>query len=167
MAEFAPAFDAMILNEGGFVLHDVPGDKGGQTYAGIARNRWPDWAGWKGIDRGETPPTQLVRDFYKRNFWDVVQGDELPQAVARTLFDFAVNAGVGTAIKLAQLTLGLAADGALGPKTVEALKTVDSEMFKARYALAKLARYEAIVTRDASQRQFLLGWLRRTLKEAS
>ena len=44
MADFLPAYEAMIRNEGGYVLHDVPGDRGGQTYAGIARNmnlRWP------------------------------------------------------------------------------------------------------------------------------
>ena len=37
----------------------------------------------------------------------------------------------------------------------------------ARYALAKLARYAQIITRDSSQRGFLLGWVRRVLKEAA
>jgi len=34
----------------------------------------------------------------------------------------------------------------------------------AYYALAKIARYRDIVTRDRSQMKFLLGWLNRTLK---
>ena len=46
MADFLPAYEAMIRNEGGYVLHDVPGDRGGMTYAGIARNMNPQWPGW-------------------------------------------------------------------------------------------------------------------------
>ena len=38
MAQFEPAFELMIKDEGGYVLHDVEGDTGGMTYAGIARN---------------------------------------------------------------------------------------------------------------------------------
>jgi lysozyme family protein len=38
MANFDPAFDKMIRNEGGFKLTNIEGDRGGQTYAGIARN---------------------------------------------------------------------------------------------------------------------------------
>ena len=37
MAEFAPAFEEMIRDEGGYQLTAIPGDNGGQTYAGIAR----------------------------------------------------------------------------------------------------------------------------------
>ncbi len=39
MAQFEPAFELMIRDEGGYVLHEVPGDTGGMTYAGIARNK--------------------------------------------------------------------------------------------------------------------------------
>lgn len=38
MSDFAVAYERMIRNEGGYVLHQVAGDRGGQTYAGIARN---------------------------------------------------------------------------------------------------------------------------------
>ena len=37
MANFDPAFDKMIRNEGGFKLTNIEGDRGGQTYAGIER----------------------------------------------------------------------------------------------------------------------------------
>lgn len=69
MAEFLPAFERMIVNEGGYVLHTVAGDRGGMTYAGIARNFHPGWPGWRVIDQGETPPAELVRQFYRSNFW--------------------------------------------------------------------------------------------------
>jgi lysozyme family protein len=168
MADFSPAFESMIRNEGGYRLHSVPGDRGGMTYAGIARNRWPRWAGWPDIDAGATPASTLVKDFYRAEFWNKVRGDEIEsQAVARTIFDFAVNAGVGTAVKLAQLVVGQTPDGALGPKTLAALGAADPDRFVLSYALAKIARYRDIVTRDRSQQTFLLGWINRTLSEVA
>lgn len=167
MADFLQAFESMIQNEGGYKLHDVAGDRGGQTYAGIARNMHPQWAGWRDIDAGQIPETELVRQFYRANFWDRIRGDDIShQAVARNLFDFAVNAGPATAIKLAQLVVGATPDGALGPKTLAALNACDPELFRASYALAKVARYRDIVTKDRTQQKFLLGWINRTLREA-
>lgn len=168
MADFSSAFERMIVNEGGYVLHTVAGDKGGMTYAGIARNRWPQWAGWSVIDAGGEPQADLVRGFYRANFWTALRLEEVnDQDVARTLFDFGVNAGVGTAAKLAQVVVGTTPDGRIGPKSLAAINAADPALFLARYALAKLARYEQIVTRDRSQGKFLLGWVRRTLKEAA
>ena len=48
MAEFLPAFERMIVNEGGYVLHTVKDDRGGATYAGLAAtahiaNEWRIW----------------------------------------------------------------------------------------------------------------------------
>lgn len=168
MADFLPAFERMIVNEGGYVLHTVQNDRGGMTYAGIARNAWPKWAGWQIIDAGGEPQADLVRGFYRANFWTPLRLEEVvDQRVAQTLFDFAVNAGVGTAAKLAQITVGTTPDGRMGPKSLAALNGVEPNLFLARFALAKLARYEQIVTRDPKQRSFLLGWVRRTLKEAA
>ena len=53
MAQFEPAFEQMIRDEGGYVLHEVPGDTGGMTYAGIARNKNPQWNGWALVDKKE------------------------------------------------------------------------------------------------------------------
>lgn len=168
MADFSPAFERMIRNEGGYKLTDIKGDKGGQTYAGIARTRWPAWHGWTFVDRGETPPTSLVRDFYRVNFWDKVHGDDLVhQGTAESLFDFAVNAGASTAIKLAQIVAGVTSDGVLGPVSLSAINRLQDDYFRPHYAMAKLARYRDIVTKDRSQMKFLLGWINRTLKEAS
>ena len=164
MADFLPAYEAMIRNEGGYVLHDVPGDRGGQTYAGIARNMNPRWPGWALIDRGQDVPAQLVREFYKINFWDPIQGDRIiSQVIAQTIFDFHVNAGA-VARKLAHLVVGATPDGAIGDKTLAALNAYDEERFVMAYALAKIARYRDIVSRDRSQLKFLLGWINRTLQ---
>lgn len=167
MADFLPAYEAMIRNEGGYRLHDVQGDRGGRTYAGIARSRWPRWAGWADIDAGRVPASDLVRQFYREQFWEPVHGDAIAhQGIARTLFDYAVNSGVAVAVKLAQIVVGATPDGRFGPKTLAALNDADPELFRVSYALAKVARYAAIVTKDRGQGKFLLGWINRTLKEA-
>lgn len=168
MADFDAAFELMIRNEGGYKLTDIANDRGGQTYAGIARNYHPGWPGWSIIDRGDMQNLQLsrlVREFYKLKFWDTVSGDAIrQQAIAVTIFDFAVNAGPATAAKLAQLVVGATPDGRIGPATLDALNAADEGVFVPRYALAKLARYAEICNKDRSQTKFLLGWMNRTIK---
>lgn len=168
MAEFINAYEKMIRNEGGYKLHIVRGDRGGQTYAGISRNHHPQWPGWRHIDNNDLDNlelTQRVREFYRKHFWDRIDGDQInDQSIAHTLFDFAVNAGCRTAVKLAQLVLGATPDGIVGPQTLEKLNQIDGDAFSIRYCLAKVARYAEIVNRDRSQAKFLLGWINRTLK---
>ena len=76
-------------------------------------------------------------------------------------------AGVATAVRLAQIVSGATPDGKIGPKTMAALNTMDPDKFALAYALAKLARYRDIVTKDRTQQKFLLGWINRTLREAA
>jgi lysozyme family protein len=168
MADFNAAFEKMIADEGGYVLHNVAGDTGGMTYAGIARNKNPNWPGWNLIDHDATSNpllTGMVRNFYKVEFWDRIRGDEIAnQVVAESVFNFGVNTGMGVAVKLAQLIVGATPDGAVGDKTVEKFSNVEPEGFKKAYALAKITRYADICNKNRTQSKFLLGWLNRTLK---
>jgi lysozyme family protein len=164
MADFLPAFEKMIRAEGGYVLHKVSGDTGGQTYAGIARNKNPQWQGWHAIDAGQLPDASLVRAFYKPLYWDAVRGDELPQTIAESIFDFGVNAGTSVAKKLAQIVVNQTPDGVFGDKTMAALRDADEQTFKQLYALAKIKRYLDICNRDPVQVKFMRGWLNRTFK---
>lgn len=41
---------------------------------------------------------------------------------------------------------------------------MDDALFISNYALAKVARYVQIVTKNPTQRKFLLGWINRTLE---
>lgn len=167
MAIFKPAYEKMIRNEGGYVNHKVTGDRGGQTYAGIARTFHGDWPGWDLIDRNEMDDprlTELVFGFYKQKFWGRIKGDDIEsQRIAETVFDFSVNAGHRTAIKLVQLVVDTTPDGLVGLKTLARLNAADEELFMSKYVIAKVARYAEIVQRDRSQIKFLLGWLNRTL----
>lgn len=168
MADFLLAFERAILAEGGYKLHNVAGDTGGLTYAGIALNKNPQWPGWAFIDRGETPPSDLVRAYYRADWWVPIKGDAIAdQDVAFSLYSFATNAGLKVAVRLAQLVAGTTPDGSMGPKTVTAINSMDPRLFLAMFALARIARYRDIVTKNRTQQKFLLGWLNRTLKESS
>lgn len=168
MSEFLPAFERMLINEGGYRLTKIDGDRGGWTYSGISRRSWPDWSGWVDIDAQRVPDAKLVRGFYFANFWEPLRLSEVTQQrTAQTIFDFAVNAGPATAAKLAQIVVGTTPDGKIGPRTLEALNVADPDRFALAYALAKIARYRDIVSKDRSQLKFLLGWINRTLKEAA
>ena len=164
MADFGPAFEEMIRDEGGYQLTDIPGDNGGVTYAGISKNQNPDWKGWAFIDRKEPPPSQLVRDFYKSKFWDAVCGDRISdQRIASSIFNFYVNTGK-PAKTIAQLIVGVTPDGVFGEETIKKLNTADPERFVMAYALGKIARYCKICTVNKDQSKFLLGWVNRALK---
>jgi lysozyme family protein len=171
MSHFDHAFERMILNEGGYRLTNITNDRGGQTYAGIARNFHPTWFGWQYIDNndiGNLELSSLVREFYKDRFWDKVAGDSIKHpAIAESIFDFAVNAGTSTAVKLAQIVVGVMPDGRPGPVTLDKLNAMDEATFVLKYALAKVSRYAQICNKDRTQSKFLLGWINRTLKGLS
>lgn len=169
MAQFDPAFQKMITNEGGYKLINVSGDSGGQTYAGIARNFHSNWKGWSYIDSNDLSNPQLqqsVESFYKTNFWITIQADNInSQKIAESIFDFGVNAGAVLSAKLAQGIVGAGVDGKIGPKTLAILNSYDEEKFVLKFALAKVSRYAQICNNNKTQSKFLLGWLNRTLHD--
>lgn len=167
MAEFVDAFNHVMAIEKWELTND-PDDLGGQTYAGISRKNWPKWKGWKDVDAGRTPDSRKVVDFYRDGFWSAICGDDIvSQRIAISLFSFAVNAGTSTAIVLAQRASGSNGDGVVGRNTLAALNTIDPDLFLAKFALAKIARYRDICAKRPEQRKFIMGWINRTLKEAA
>lgn len=158
---WSKAFAQVLLSEGGFKLTNIPGDRGGLTYAGIAKNKHPDWEGWATIMGGKLPSRAMVEDFYKREYWTACRCDELPTGVDYAVFDFAVNAGRGRARKFLQQAVGVADDGVLGPMTMAAVKRTDARHILDNFSAAKASFYKGLVDADASQRKFIKGWLNR------
>lgn len=176
MADFKKAYEMLIENEGGYANN--PNDKGGETYKGIARKYWPDWSGWITVDEYKSKQNfpislevnaelqKMVENFYKENFWDKVYGDSiLENEIAFSIFDFAVNAGISTSVKLMQKAIGTADDGIIGKQTLSLINSVDKELFNAKFAIEKIKKYVRIVENDKSQGVFLLGWVKRTVKD--
>jgi len=174
MADFNQAYKIMQSHEGGY--GNDPDDPGGETYKGIARNIHSKWLGWHIIDllkRERDFPSNLerhaelqneVETFYEIQFWNRISGSLISdQAVANSIFDFAVNAGVNTSATLAQMVSGTKADGVIGPLSVEAINSVPTDHFLAAFTVAKIARYINIVKKRPSSRKYFYGWVCRAL----
>jgi lysozyme family protein len=118
------SFAAVLKHEGGFVNH--PKDPGGMTNLGVTKAAWEAWLVRTVTEfdmRALTP--EKVKPFYKAMYWDKIKGDDLPSGVDYAAFDLAVNSGVGRASKYLQQIAGVTADGVIGPKSLEAIKSRD------------------------------------------
>ena len=175
MAEFIPALKKVLAREGGYSID--PDDPGGETYKGIARRMHSKWCGWGQIDlckRQSGFPENLDKDvglqseieqFYQVNFWDKVCGDLYAnQSVAESIFNFAVNAGVGVSASLAQMVADAHADGVIGNQSIAKINAVDPEHFHAAFTVAKIARYAAIVRKRSGCKKYFYGWVCRALE---
>jgi len=86
---------------------------GGKTRYGISSVYHPT------VNLDTLTPEGAAR-IYKTEYWDRIQGDSLVGTVpevAFSLYETAVNPGVGASIKLAQRALRVKEDGILGPIT--------------------------------------------------
>jgi lysozyme family protein len=150
------AFKLMLKSEGGFVNH--PNDPGGMTNLGVTKATWENWVGRESDEvemRGLTP--EKVEPLYKKKYFDAVRGDELPMGLDYLMFDFAVNAGAGRAIKTLQTAVGVTPDGGFGPMTMAAVQAVDPVDLIERFSQAKEDFYRSLTTFST----FGKGWLNR------
>jgi len=127
MKENWDACFAMVLkHEGGFVNH--PKDPGGMTNLGVTRTNWElylDHDVTEADMRALTP--EMVKPFYKKNYWDRIRGDELPSGVDYAAYDLAVNSGTSRAAKYLQRIAGVTEDGVIGPQSLKAIQKCDAE----------------------------------------
>lgn len=98
-----------------------------------------------------------IANIYREHFWSATACGYLHAPVAGLLFDAAVNQGPGWAPICLQSALGVAMDGALGPKTLAAAARADQLALHAEIARLRDARYR----QDADWPTFGTGWTRR------
>lgn len=161
MAGFDTALRFVLAHEGGY--SDDPNDPGGATNLGITQRVYDAWR-----DKRRNP-RQSVRHItnmeaagiYRAEYWQPVKGDLLPAAVALSVFDFAVNAGVKQAIETLQREAGVIPDGVIGPKTLAAVRAMDPKELARFICNERMAFYHGIVRRNPSQEKFLRGWTNR------
>lgn len=177
MAVFKIAYSSYIQPfEGGYVNH--PADRGGETYAGIAKNIYPDLPLWGIIDEkkkqfpnGIIPRntkfpelTNYVEDFFL-GVWNKNNiGSIKHQMLANLLFDFIVHSGSKNAIKPLQRLVGVADDGVIGSNTLQAVNNADPDKLYLDYLKYREQFLKNIVERDPSQEIFLKGWMNRIQK---
>lgn len=182
---FDKAYNKLLSFEGGYV--NDKDDKGGETYKGIARNYNPDWNGWIIIDalkKNSNFPNNLymnleldkrVKEFYKQNYWDIFDGDNLNYNVAEEVFDIAVNCGLKRATTFIQMTCNLLnrngklyknilVDGVFGPITKQILNTCilingDKIVFNVLNILQGSYYIELMMSNEKNEKY--IGWFNR------
>ena len=153
---YVTCLEMILHHEGGYVNH--PKDPGGETNLGVTKRVYEDFGGTKDMK-------DLVREdvapIYKKNYWDRVKGDQLPNGLDLVVFDFGVNAGTGRSAKYLQRMIGTVADGGIGPNTLRALgnyiEEVGTEGAIKNFQSKRQEYYESLSTFETFGR----GWTRR------
>ncbi len=145
---FQQAFDLTVSPavEGGYVCN--PADPGGATKFGISARSYPN------IDIANLTLAD-AQAIYQRDYWNAIHGDALPPEVAGLLFDAAVNQGQGWAARALQSAVGVSTDGALGPKTLAAVKAADASTLHATIGWLREVAYR----QNAEFPTFGHGWI--------
>jgi lysozyme family protein len=187
LANFNEAYNITLKHEGGYV--NDPTDVGGETYKGVSRRYHPSWSGWTIVDGYKNKPgfpnsaygdkqlEEMVKSFYKSNFWDVNILDQFKsQNIADEMFDTGVNMGTFRAATFLQRALNVlnnngkvyenvVEDGKIGPRTIKAVDSCiayrgDAYLFKVMNILQGM-HYIEFMNKSPIQQRFAYGWFNR------
>jgi len=126
---FDRALDFTLKWEGNAALSNDPDDPGGSTRYGISYRFLKNLPfrdadinadgviNWKDI---KDLTLTKARSLYERYFWRRLMCDLIPDRLAITLFDTAVNVGRSRTAKWLQRLVSAKRDGYVGPKTLQA-----------------------------------------------
>ena len=151
MTAFDTALAFVLRQEGGY-SHDSA-DPGGETNLGISLRSHPE------LDIRHLTAEQAA-EIYREEYWNPLQCDRLPLAVALVLFDLAVHSGVFRAVRMLQRTLGLDDDGVIGPITVMSVKHADPVRLVTELQLQRLSYLASLPTWP----RYRIGWSRRVFE---
>lgn len=162
MSRFDYCLKFVLEREGGYVNHKS--DRGGATNFGITQRVYDRFRKDSGL---LTRDVKLITDdevkaVYRTMYWVVAKCGVLPQPIDLYVFDASVNHGPKRAVKILQGLLGVGADGAIGPVTIDALQEEAAAGRLAElannYLAARLDFYFDIVENDPTQLAFINGW---------
>lgn len=161
MNNFKKALNYVLLFEGGYSNHKH--DKGGATNYGITEKVARD-NGYLGSMKNI--PIEKVEEIYFNNYYKNNNIDKLPNVLAFSVFDFAVNGGVKRASLTLQKAINkagikIAVDGIIGAETLEAINKLSLKVILKAFHDEQKAFYFRIVNNNKSQVVFLKGWLNR------
>jgi lysozyme family protein len=116
-SNFEACLREVLKHEGGWADH--PKDPGGATMKGVTIGTFAGYKGRK-VTKAELRAISDadLRAIYRRKYWDVVKGDDLPAGLDLVAFDGAVNSGPSRGARWLQVGLGVTADGKIGPQTL-------------------------------------------------
>lgn len=150
------------------------------TYFGIYRTANPNWTGWQIVDEAiarlslsEASKTLYANEwlngkvyqFYKTNFWDKMKLDKIDsQKIADEMFCFGCNAGIKTAIRLAQKVVNVSDDGIIGENTLNALNSCDESKFDLAFDSLEIEYYDKLIAKNPKLAIYKKGWYNRANK---
>ena len=151
---FEKAVRIILEHEGGYV--NDPADPGGETKYGISKRAYPDL-------NIKTLSIEDAKAIYYRDYWLKIYGDKLfYENLSLEVFDMAVNAGTGTAVKILQSILNVDQDGIIGPLTLKSLKSnFNKRAVHFHYKWLRLYYYIKIARHNPTFSKFIYGWARR------
>jgi lysozyme family protein len=152
-----------VLKWEGSAFTNDPVDHGGATRFGIIQREYDAFRGRVGLPLQSVAAITMdeVRAIYRHEYWEAVDGDELPAPVDIAAFDTGVLMGVKRSSRFLQQSLGVTVDGSIGPQTLKALAQADALTVATKLLNLREARLHAIVAADPPQQRFLKGWLNR------
>jgi len=156
--QFESIIAFILQSEGGSKVTNDPNDRGGLTKFGISQRAYPD------VDI-EDLTLEQAKAIYKRDYYDKIWADSLPYGLALVVVDFAVNAGVRTAVKVLQTLVGSTADGIFGSNTQAEIKKLDPDGIDRlidAFTLGRNAHYLGLVKKNEANSTFIKGWLNRS-----
>lgn len=178
MADFDLAIGAILEHEGGYVNN--PNDSGGATNFGVSLRflaDYPDYGDFNhdGIVDINDIKNMTVEDacvIYRDLWWDKYGYGRIDdQTIATKVFDLSVNMGAKRAHTLLQIALNkafdlqLAADGILGPNTIQVINACtdgdEEQMLISAYCDEAYAFYQRLIVKNPKYRVFDKGWKRR------
>jgi lysozyme family protein len=147
---FDDAFARVVTSEGGYV--NDPLDPGGETRWGISKRAYP-------AEDIAHMTLARARELYRRDYWGPAGCDAVHDSLKYPLFDAAVNQGVTRAIKMLQHAVHETEDGILGPRTLQAVGSIESARIVFRFMAARLVAYAE--SPETQWKRFGRGWVRR------
>lgn len=159
-SNFKECLDLVLKAEGGWVNH--PSDPGGETNLGVTKRVWEEWVGHP-VESLKKLTKEDVAPLYEQRYWRPTYCEVLPRGLSLLIFSMGVNAGPGRSVKLLQSCLGCVADGVIGPRTMELIKSTDVISLIAKFSDARREYYRSLKTFPI----FGKGWLARVDKEES
>jgi lysozyme family protein len=149
MADFKISILKTLVHEGGYVNN--PNDAGGETNFGISKANFPN-EDIKNMTRDRAV------EIYREGYWKDLYSQIDAQDVADKLFDLGVLFGVGTAVRILQLTLKITQDGGFGVNTLAAVNQENAETLLSDFKANMMTHAFNIATAKPQNRVFLKGW---------
>ena len=157
---FNETMKLMLNLEGGKT--DEKSDRGGRTNFGITQRTYNDWLKQNKLKSSDVFKISKERalKIYKKQFWGVIKGDQLPHNVAKAIMSMALTDGPQDSVRFIQRLLNIEQTGFMGPKTLAAIWSKckkDDKMFTKQILDAQIKRYKS----DEQADTYGKGWTNR------